>query len=237
MIREIVIMSLFAAFLTAISILILRLLIRKFPDNRMPFIIRCLIYLLLLWSVLGFFTNLDYSQQCGDIIFSTPILKIYQIFYSTISILLLSACLIFVNARRTLLIIETLYWIFKLILLKSGYNTGWGIDLFIFSYDFIGLLLRVCTISLLFNKIKIGIYLIPVFSAGIILVKSFLFDCQNDFVSNKVINSVLSQRLIPKFKGEWVGTASWKIGVIKTTPDFEFQDTTKVSEDELIRLL
>jgi hypothetical protein len=204
---------LFIVLIISISILALRFLkgrskIMEYFQN-----VRIQILFVILWTTIGFITKLDNNQRCGDIIYSTSILDFENILYSLISIFLLLSSLSRRNVIKVLFIIETIYWLIKLILLKSGYSTGWGPNLEVFSYDYIALLLRIWVISRLFNKLNIKVYILPIFSGILITIKTLFFACPDDFIKREIITPYLSERLISKIEGEWEGIATWKIGL------------------------
>lgn len=172
-----------------------------------------LILLIILWTIIGFFSKLDYDQQCGCFISNKSIFEFENILYSSISIILLLFSLINIKVRKSFVIFESVIWLFKLVILKSGYAVGIaGIpNLLIFFYDFIGLLLRILTISVLFKKIKIKTIYILIITGIILVIKILFFACQDDFIKQKYITPYLSDKLIIKLKGEWAGTANWKL--------------------------
>jgi len=186
--------------------------INKFLSNK-----RLVICILLFLTILGFFTQTDFSEQCGCFEFTKKIFSIDYIIYSSISIILLSFA-IFIKQKYIQLIfvlIELIYWLFKLFVLKSGYIGGLGIpNLNIL--DFIGLFFRILFVFSFF-EFKYKIYLIPIISSLIIALKFEVNPCGQNLLYNKIIKPKLDKELIEKLQGEWIGNAKFGIGLTKRT--------------------
>ena len=107
--------------------------------------------LLISWTVLGFFTTLDYTQQWGCILFHESIFSKENIIYSGTAIGLLS--LGFFNSKRqvgtVILLVELLFWLYKLFLVKGGYAIGIGGEpsIQVLLFDTIALTLRLLLIK------------------------------------------------------------------------------------------
>jgi hypothetical protein len=84
--------------------------------------------LLIGWTLFGFSTNLDYTQNWGCVISTEAIFSLENILYSGISVGLLSIGF-FIPSRTfgtAVLTCELLFWLYKLYLLKGGYVVGFG---------------------------------------------------------------------------------------------------------------
>ena len=106
---------------------------------------------LLGWIIFGFVARLDYSDAWGCIIGLEPILEPKNILFSTISFALIFRAFRAGNMKlkKTLLGIELLYWIAKLIIFKGGYVVGYGgiPDFTIVFYDLVAILARLFILS------------------------------------------------------------------------------------------
>jgi hypothetical protein len=103
------------------------------------------------WTSFGFFTNLDYIQNCGCIVSAEPIFSTENIFYSGTAMVLLSLG-VFIRSRtivKVLLICELLFWLYKLTLVKGGYAVGFGgiPSIGVLAFDTIALTLRLILIK------------------------------------------------------------------------------------------
>jgi len=106
--------------------------------------------LLIVWTIWGFYTNLDYTLNRGCIS-SESSFTMQNSLYSGTAIALLSIGF-FMTSRRIGLVIltcELLFWLYKLFLVKGGYVVGFGglpsIDVLVF--DTIALTLRLVVIK------------------------------------------------------------------------------------------
>src|SRR6185312_301168 len=83
-------------------------------------------YALIGWTIIGFLFWLDNNQAFGCIITETPVFSANNIIYSGISIGLLTLAYISKHKELQLLIFsgELLFWLYKLLYLKGGYNIG-----------------------------------------------------------------------------------------------------------------
>ena len=84
--------------------------------------------LLIGWSLLGFFFNLDYTQNSGCIVFEEPVFSAPNVLYSGVALVLLSIGYFLPsrNIGTVVLIAELLFWLYKLYFVKKGYFTGFG---------------------------------------------------------------------------------------------------------------
>ena len=103
------------------------------------------------WTIFGFFNNLDYTQDWGCIVSSEPIFSTENIFYSGITIGLLSIG-VFIPLRsvgKVLLACELLFWLYKLFFIKGGYVVGFGgiPSSSVLAFDSIALTLRLIIIN------------------------------------------------------------------------------------------
>lgn len=142
-------------------------------------------WILIGWSVFGFFTNLDYTDQWGCSIVDESIFSELNIFYSGLSLfLLLVGFLIpFRQIRYIILIGELIFWIYKLMIIKGGYSVGFGgvPSLSVLMFDMVALTLRLFLIKQIIGfKFNSFYLLIPAFV--IISVKNNYFPTQQKIV-------------------------------------------------------
>ena len=105
---------------------------------------------LLIWTLLGFLTTVDYTEDYGCISGVTPIFSIRNIFYSSFALLFLSVGYFSPkNIGVIVLIGELLFWLYKLFLVKGGYAVGFGgsPDSNIVIFDTIALTLRLILVK------------------------------------------------------------------------------------------
>ena len=82
--------------------------------------------LLVIWTFLGFFTTVDFTQDYGCIRGITPILSIDNVFYSGFALLFLSVGYFLPkNIGVIVLLGELLFWLYKLFLIKGGCCWFW----------------------------------------------------------------------------------------------------------------
>jgi hypothetical protein len=171
-----------------------------------------IIFLILItWSVLGFLTNHDYTQQWGDFIIHEPIFSLQNVFYCGITLLLLLiAYLIPVKPIKvSILSIELLYWLYKLFIIKGGYAVGIGgvPSMSILTFDLIAFILRLQLIKLIISPKFNSLYLlIPAFV--IMILKVAFFPTQQSIKSefkkySKDLESRKNQML-----GKWRGIST-----------------------------
>lgn len=173
---------------------------------------------LLLWTLLGFFTQQDFTERCDCLIHSRGVFSLDYIGFSAISLILIILGFFIKSkfARIGLLSLELVYWIFKLYALKSGYIGGLGILIFKY-YDFIGLLVRLLILNSLFgNKIKEFVF---VLLAGlIILLKMLEFPCNDNFIYDDFLNPYYNQLMFEDINGTWTGSLLYpKDSIIDST--------------------
>jgi hypothetical protein len=169
---------------------------------------------LLLWTLLGFFTQQDFTERCDCLIHSRGIFSLDYIVFSVISIILISIGFFVKNkfARVALLSLELAYWIFKLFILKSGYVGGLGIMIFKY-YDFIGLLLRFLILNSLFGY-KIKEYGFVLLAGLIIAIKMLGIPCNDNFIYDDFLNPYYNQLMFEDINGNWTGFMLYPRGSI-----------------------
>jgi len=105
------------------------------------------IYILLItWTVFGFIATLDYTQQWGCISSHEPVFSIENIIYSGTALGLLSFGALIPKRQIgiVILVVELLFWLYKLFLVKGGYAVGFGgmPSINVLGFDTIALTLR-----------------------------------------------------------------------------------------------
>lgn len=143
---------------------------------------------LILWTLLGFFTQQDFTERCGCLVHSRDIFSLDYIILSAISLILLILGFSIRNkfVRISILWLELAYWIFKLFALKSGYEGGLGILVFNY-YDFLGLLGRFLLINSLLGY-RFKEYILPLVVGVIIIIKMFGVPCNENFIYRDYLN-------------------------------------------------
>jgi hypothetical protein len=125
-------------------------------------------FLLIAWTIIGFFFRWDNNMQVGCNIQSDNILGQDNIFFSATSIILLTLGVSFQrnNERIWFLFFELLYWLLKLFYWKGGYGVGiGGIPIFtVVFFDMIALFLRIMLLNATLEfKFANNYILIPLF--------------------------------------------------------------------------
>ncbi|HYV95154.1 MAG TPA: hypothetical protein VE978_25485 [Chitinophagales bacterium] len=107
--------------------------------------------LLISWTLLGFFSKLDYTLQQGCVIHSEAIFSWQNMLYTSIALGLLSIGY-FISPQNIAIAIlssELLLWLYKLFAVKGGYAVGLGgvTSLDVLVFDTIALTLRLILIK------------------------------------------------------------------------------------------
>lgn len=115
--------------------------------------------LIICWTIFGFFTNLDYTENWGCLIFSEQIFSVENITYSAAAIILISfgVFIPFGIIGKVVLTCELLFWLFKLFIIKGGYAVGYGgvPSVSVLAFDTIALVLRLILLKQAFQiKVK-----------------------------------------------------------------------------------
>ena len=103
----------------------------KLLKNKSIVIIKpyAIIMLLVGWGLFGFFTNLDNNNDFGCIGSGEPIFSETNILFSGVALGLVNIGF-FASKENVIwkfvLIIELLFWLFKLFFIKGGYSVGYG---------------------------------------------------------------------------------------------------------------
>jgi len=206
---------------------------------------------LVAWTVFGFLTNNDYTQQWGCIISSEPILSEQNIFYSSVALALLTLGY-FIRFRQIgtlILIAELLFWLHKLFIVKGGYAVGLGAvpSLSVLSFDAIALTLRLILIKQLVG-FKFRSHYVSAVAVIVIAVKINAFPTQQGIIDEfEKYPEELEERKV-QITGTWKGTTKTRktktdtisFGSISFNQEggtFEVIDTIVVSIDNnLVRI-
>jgi hypothetical protein len=176
---------------------------------------RLLFAFLILWTLIGFFTQQDFTERCGCLIHSRGIFSLDYIIFSFISLILLVSGFIAKNKiiKISLISVELAYWIFKLFALKSGYEGGLGILMFKY-YDFLGLLGRFLLLKCLFGN-KYKEYIFALISGLLIIIKMLGVPCNENFIYRDFLNPYYNQLLFNDINGNWTSSVLFpKVSVI-----------------------
>jgi hypothetical protein len=173
---------------------------------------------LILWTLIGFFTQQDFTERCGCLIHSRGVFSHDYIIFSAISLILFILGFIVKNkfVRINILCLELVYWIFKLFALKSGYLGGLGILIFKY-YDFFGLLGRLLLLNSLFEN-KFKEYLLAIVAGLLIIVKMLGIPCNDNFIYTDYLNPYYNQLMFKRLNGDWTGTMIYPRGTIEHSP-------------------
>ena len=198
--------------------------VKRLLDNK-----KLIIAFLIAWTILGFFTQDDFTERCGCLVLSKKTFSIDYIIYSSISLTLFLFSLIARAKlfRNVFFILELFYWLFKLFILKNGYIGGLGVPIFKI-YDFIGLFFRLWFISLVINLNR-RTFTTPIISALLILLKLELNPCGENILYNSYIEPKLSKQMLKKLEGSWIGNIHYNSrDTIKTLTNvkLKFKDSS-----------
>ena len=134
--------------------------------------------LIICWTIFGFFSNLDYTENLGCLIFSEKIFSAENIFYSAAAIILISfgVFIPFGIIRNVVLTCELLFWLCKLFIIKGEYAVGYGglPSVSVLVFDTIALVLRLILLKQAF-KSKMKTVPVLVITFFVILIKIQFF--------------------------------------------------------------
>jgi len=173
---------------------------------------------LFLWTLFGFFTQQDFTERCGCLIHSRGIFSLDYIGFTSISLVLLLLGFFIRNkfTRISLLCLELAYWIFKLYVIKSGYQGGLGILIFKY-YDFIGLFIRFLLINSIFGH-RFKEYLLALLAGLLIIIKMLGMPCNDNFIYYDILNPYYNRLIFDDINGNWTGSMNYpKVTVIDST--------------------
>lgn len=162
--------------------------------------------------LIGFFLRLDYTDKSGDIYSPESIFEVNNIIFSAISLVLLSSALLIKkrSVKLTLIIIESIYWMFKLFYFKGGYCISIaGIpDPIISFYDTMTLVLRLFIINSLFSH-KIRNIFIILGALFIISIKVFFLPVQLSFYVERIESLKRAEITKELISGNWEGVCKY----------------------------
>jgi hypothetical protein len=108
-------------------------------------------FILLGWIIAGFLSNLDYNLRWGCIGFTEPVFSTQNIFFSGVSLILITAAFLIKSPTYSSIILfgELIFWGYKLFYLKGGYAVGFGgaPDVNVVFYDLAAITLRFILIT------------------------------------------------------------------------------------------
>lgn len=162
---------------------------------------------LLGWTIIGFFKNLDFTEQWGCIVFEEPVFRKMNIIFSSISVILLISVILFRNRNIKFYIhlTETFYWIGKLFLFKGGYATGLvgtPIEINVL-YDFVAIFLRLLAIRNL--KFQTRTIKVSTIALSIIFLKMSFFNAPIRIDSDLQDLREPTNPVTAKMQGNWAG--------------------------------
>ena len=176
-------------------------------------------WLLIGWTIFGFLTNLDFTEQWGCIISHEPIFSKPNILYSGLALLVLSIGFFvpFRQVRYVVLIGELFFWTFKLMTIKGGYAVGFGgvPSVSVLSFDIIALTLRLLLIKQIvpfkFNSIYL---LIPAFIT--LSIKTNFFPTQQSIITEFEEYPKELEKKKTQLNGIWTGISKTEITITDT---------------------
>jgi hypothetical protein len=168
-----------------------------------------MVLMLLAWIIIGFFFNLDYNDRWGCIVTHQPIFNKHNIIFSASALIFTILGRISKKAllKRSIHIIELIFWITRLMIYKGGYAvgfTGSPADTIVI-YDFITLLLRLIVIRN--TGIKIRALYLSIVALIIILIKIFVFPTQQTINWEYEESLENSKLTIENMQGSWIGVS------------------------------
>ena len=135
-------------------------------------------YFLFTLVLIGFYFRLDYTEQFGCFVREEPILDGKNITFSSISFVLILVSYVMRNRKMKIifLLLELMFWLFKLFYFKGGYVVGiiGSVDLVIYFYDVLNLIVRLYIISIV-TRINIKEVYIIIIALLVILIKTNVF--------------------------------------------------------------
>jgi len=171
---------------------------------RQPYNYRVLLGLL----VLGFLLKLDYTNRLGCLVGGESVFDTKNILFSTISISLILSSFLLKNKflKLSLVIVELLFWTFKLFYFKAGYVVSIaGIpDPAISFFDTLTLFLRLFIIIKLLQVNFKTIYLVFI-TLSIIAIKVFAYPIPMTMIIEEQESLKRSEITIQKLQGTWTG--------------------------------
>jgi hypothetical protein len=181
---------------------------------------------LILLTLFGFFTQQDFTERCGCLIHSRGVFSLDYVIFSAISLILFVLGFIVKNkiARISLICLELAYWIFKLFVLKSGYQGGLGILIFKY-YDFFGLLGRLLLLNNLFDN-KFKEHLLAILAGLLIIIKMLGIPFNDNFIYRDYLNPYYNQLMFRRLNGNWTGTMVYP----KDTTVYKPFDSTDIND-------
>lgn len=149
-----------------------KLWVDKFSPMKTTYVI------IICWTIFGFFTNIDYTENWGCLIFSEQIFSAENIIYSAITIILVSFGVFIPSGiiGKVVLTCELLFWLYKLFIIKGGYAVGYsGVpSVSVLAFDTIALALRLILLKQAF-QIKVKTLPLLMITFFVILIKIQFF--------------------------------------------------------------
>ena len=159
-----------------------------------------------LWILIGFFTRLDNNQDSGCLIHSAHFFKLDNIIFSSISLFIIILSWIVKDKliKSILLVLELIYFISKLLIIKGGYATGivGAPQDFVVLYDYIAILIRMLIFLRIIN-LSYRFFIIEIVSIFIISIKIF-YPYSTEYFMRKV-DTMEAKKTIIKLNGKWTG--------------------------------
>lgn len=134
-------------------------------------------YFLFTLVLIGFYFRLDYTEQFGCFVREEPILDGKNITFSSISFVLILVSYVIRNRKIKIifLLLELMFWLFKLFYFKGGYAVGiGGVDLVNYFYDVLNLIVRLYIINIV-TRINIKEVYIIIIALLVFLIKTDVF--------------------------------------------------------------
>lgn len=186
-------------------------------------------YVLLGLLVLGFFAQLGYTDRWGCIFSQDSIFNFKNILFSSISILLIITSL-FLKSRIlkiSSLLIELVFWIFKLFYFKGGYVVSITAtpDPIISFYDTTTLALRLFIINGFLRKEIKSLYII-IATLIIMAIKVFGFPTQLNMIVEEKKSLQRAELTKVKLNGQWTGI--YKYDTIHKNKISQILDSVKI---------
>ncbi|NOU59619.1 hypothetical protein [Marinifilum caeruleilacunae] len=165
-------------------------------------------YLLLALLIIGFFGQLDYTNRWGCVVGGESIFDAKNILFSSISIILILTSFLFKPRilKSSLLIIELVFWIFKLFYFKGGYvvSIAAAPDPIISFYDTLTLAMRLFIITGLLRTNFKTIYIL-ICTLTIMAIKVFGFPTQLSMIVEGEKSKQRAEFTKEKLTGDWIG--------------------------------
>lgn len=173
---------------------------------------------LIIWVIVGFFNNWDYSDQWGCILQIEPVFRSLNIIFSFISLIIIASTFLFRDKKVKFILhsFETIYWIGKLLVLKGGYSEGiaGAPDRAIVLYDLVAILLRSLALrNLTFRTRTLNIIL---FTFLLMILKIAWFPGPITIYWKNDISVGFSKYTLKKIQGDWVGKTVFQLPINDT---------------------